>query len=442
MRNIIFLSVIFILFFKVSQKEYSTIQNLLDDTIIQYKVKTDIAEAINDSVSYYSGYGSSLVKHPTKKNYFYLLTDRGPNFTVKPQKTNLFYAFNFEKDKKYKGFPDTNFTPRIGLFYFDGKQFIQKKTIFLKNQDGFNFLGITSVEMKNEVPVFIEDTTITKIQKSDKSIDSEGLVASNDGTFWICDEYEPALFHFDANGKMLHKKINPHKYVKVNGIDLKLPKVFSKRKVNAGLEGVTSIKNDSILVCVLQKPIINYKNDKKLIKDCRFIRICWLNLFTGELKEFVYITESPKLFVSEIRTINDSTFLIIERDGKNPITEKSKKIIFKITIPKNITNIHTSNDNEFGKLFDNKTLEELTMEEFDNTGIVPVKKEVFFDIIKEIPNFSHEKIEGVELIDNQLFFINDNDFAIDFENKTSKIIQIKNNDKIDKCFIYSTILSF
>ena len=438
MRTIIFLSLIFIFSFNISQKNYPTNQEISDDTIFQYKVKTDIAEAINDSVSYYSGYGSSLVKHPTKEKYFYLLTDRGPNFTVKPKKTNLIYSFNFEKDKKYKGFPDTNFTPRIGLFYFDGKQFIQKKTIFLKNQDGLNLVGITSVKMKNEIPVFIKDTIITKIQKSDKSIDSEGLVACKDGTFWICDEYEPALFHFDANGKMLHNKINPHKNVTVNGIDLKLPKVFSKRKVNAGLEGISSIKNDSILICVLQKPIINYKNDKKLIKNCRFIRICWLNLFTGELKEFVYVTESPKMFVSEIRTINDSTFLIIERDGKKPLTEKSQKIIFKITIPKNITNIHATDDNEFGKLYNNKTLEELSLEEFENLGIIPVNKEVFFDIIKKIPSFSHEKIEGVELIDNQLFFINDNDFAIDFENRTSKIIQVKNNNKIDKCFIYST----
>ena len=428
--------VVFFVSFNFNTEQKICVQDM-QNTVYQYPVKTDIAVKMNDSVSYFDGYGSSLVKHPSKKNYFYLLTDRGPNFTVKPKKTNLNYSFEFDEDKKYKGFPDTNFTPRIGLFYFDGKQFTQVKTIYLNNQDGVPLLGITSKTLLNEIPVFINESTITKIKKTDNSIDSEGLVACQDGSFWICDEYEPALFHFDENGRMTHKKINPINKVNINGIDLKLPQVFSKRKVNAGLEGVTSIKNDSVLICVIQKPLINYKNDKKLIKNCRYIRICSLNLFTGEVKEFVYVTENPKMFVSEIRSINDSTFLVIERDGNSPDTEASNKMIYKIMLQKNTSNIHSNDDSEFGKLYDGKTLEELSLQEFENFGIIPFKKELFFDILKEIPDFQHEKVEGMELVDNKLFFVNDNDFAIDFANKKGTIIQVLNKDKIDNCIIYS-----
>lgn len=32
-------------------------------------------------------------------------------------------------------------------------------------------------------------------------LDSEGLVALKDGTFWVSDEYGPHIIHFDTTGK-------------------------------------------------------------------------------------------------------------------------------------------------------------------------------------------------------------------------------------------------
>lgn len=50
------------------------------------------------------GYGSDMTGHPTNKNQFYALTDRGPNATYKKG--------NFGKGKI---FPTPDYTPRIGL---------------------------------------------------------------------------------------------------------------------------------------------------------------------------------------------------------------------------------------------------------------------------------------------------------------------------------------
>ncbi len=36
---------------------------------------------------------------------------------------------------------------------------------------------------------------------NDYGLDSEGLAALNDGTFWVSDEYRPHIVHYDANGK-------------------------------------------------------------------------------------------------------------------------------------------------------------------------------------------------------------------------------------------------
>ena len=52
----------------------------------------------------YGGFGSALSAHPTAKNQFYALTDRGPNTT---------YNVNHDHGKI---FLDPTYTPRIGLF--------------------------------------------------------------------------------------------------------------------------------------------------------------------------------------------------------------------------------------------------------------------------------------------------------------------------------------
>lgn len=409
----------------------------LTDTIIKLEIKADSGVKINDSVSYYLGYGSSMTKHPTKENYYYLLTDRGPNFGIYPDKTNLFYNFELE-ETHYQGFADTNFVPVIGLFFFDGEQFILEKNILLSNEKGEHLNGITTNMIATETPVVITDSSIVLLKRSDRGIDCEGMAAATDGTFWICDEYEPAIFHFDKDGKMLHKRINPYESIQINGVNIKLPSVYSKRQPNAGLEGIATTKNDSVLFCVVQRPLANFvdKENKNVTKKSQIIRICSLNLFTGETKEFVYVTENSKTYISEMRAISDTTFLVIERDGKNPTEEESQKYIYRVTVSQNVTNINSADDNEFGKLFDNKTIEELSFSKLEKNNIISLKKELLFDITKEIPDFNHEKVEGIELVGNKILFVNDNDFSINFDHKTNTIIQSKTNNEVKKCFIY------
>ncbi|MBE7502539.1 MAG: esterase-like activity of phytase family protein [Verrucomicrobiales bacterium] len=38
--------------------------------------------------------------------------------------------------------------------------------------------------------------------------DFEGLVVDPaDGSFWMCDEYRPALYHFDATGTLIQRYV-------------------------------------------------------------------------------------------------------------------------------------------------------------------------------------------------------------------------------------------
>ena len=60
------------------------------------------------------GFGSEISAHPTEKNQFYALTDRGPNTT---------YDVNGDKGKI---FLDPSYTPKIGLFQLHENGTIEK----------------------------------------------------------------------------------------------------------------------------------------------------------------------------------------------------------------------------------------------------------------------------------------------------------------------------
>ena len=90
------------------------------------------------------------------------------------------------------------------------------------------------------------------IQGFDESgLDSEGLVALRDGTFWVSDEYGPHIVHFDANGKEV-ERINPFAADPRNKAGRLLPAELSTRWPNRGMEGLTITPDGKTLVALLQ----------------------------------------------------------------------------------------------------------------------------------------------------------------------------------------------
>ncbi len=73
------------------------------------------------------------------------------------------------------------------------------------------------------------DLNGTVLAPSDHGLDSEGLVAMPDGTFWVSDEYGPFIVHFDANGKEL-ERLSP--------FDGTLPTELSLRSPNQVMQAV------------------------------------------------------------------------------------------------------------------------------------------------------------------------------------------------------------
>ncbi|WP_194532878.1 esterase-like activity of phytase family protein [Zobellia nedashkovskayae] len=390
---------------------------------IQYPLPHSVLSTINSNVEIRNGgFGSGATAHPNNEDEFYAITDRGPNT-------------NFLEGKK---FPVADYTPRIGHFAVTASgEITLLQSILLKDPSGKLITGIPNPEGKGATGEIPYDASGNKIAFDDFGLDSEGIVALKDGTFWVSDEYGPHIVHYSANGVQL-ERISPTGVNEGTG-DRKLPAVFAKRRANRGMEGLAITPDEKTLVGIMQSTLYNPEKIQSNIT-----RIVTFNLETGYTKQFVYVQEEANLSNSEITAISNTEFLVVERDGKFAGEEAAQKHIYKINLS-GATDISGINpEEEFGLMIGDKTIEQATPEELTAANIVPVHKELVIDLVAEL-GYPHDKLEGIWIMDNNtLGFINDDDFAVS-DNDGDGVIEQKilpGSTDIDASSLYMVKANF
>ncbi len=301
---------------------------------------------------YIGGYGSSMAYSETEDLY-YFLTDRGPNVDGKTPESKVFAL--------------PGFVPHIGKFRLQGDSLLLVEKIELKEADGTPFSGIPNAKgdgATHETAYNLQGDTITNSGR--RGIDPEGLALAPDGTFWISDEYAPYILHFDKNG-FLMEEFSPF-----NG---SLPAHYATRRANRGMEGLTISKDGKTLTGIMQSPLVS--------DTAMHVRIICINPVNKSTREYFYPL-SGNTMVSEILFVKENEYLVLERDGSFPKKGKGFKKVFRINTAKT-----------------------------DRNGVL--KKDLYLDILAAIPDYQHDKPEGIALIDNgkTLCIINDDDFGID-----------------------------
>lgn len=366
----------------------------------------DRAEAQNPAIItqvgnvkvYNGGFGSAVVQDPNDHTAFYLLTDRGSNIdgTVADSKV----------------FADPGFAPQIGKFRLMGDQLILEKTIELKNENGAKLNGLPNPPGFGYSGELALDVNNNTLPNSIDGLDSEGLAMAKDGTFWVSDEYGPHIVHFDANGETI-ERINPFG----NGTGgRRMPLVFAKRRPNRGMEGLTITPDGKTLVGIMQFPL--YNPSPAEVSGSLVTRILSFDIATGASKEYVYLIDRANLQAnSEISAIDNTTFLVLERDGEyatNANRSTVVKKVYKIDIG-NATDISDPANGVNGKLFGGLTVEQLkTSANLAANGIKPVTKTLVADLMTDIPAlYPHDKAEGIAIINSTTIAIsNDDDFGV------------------------------
>lgn len=152
-------------------------------------------------------------------------------------------------------------------------------------------------------------------------LDPEGVRVSNDGKFvFISDEYGPFVYQFHRNsGRRIKTFTLPSKFAvtKLRAVEtgadgeIEVNKIANGgtggRTTNKGMEGLAITPDGTTLIGVMQA---NLLQDTK-----KYIRIVTIDIASRATNEYAYKLVSGS-GISEILAINNTEFLVLERDGE------------------------------------------------------------------------------------------------------------------------------
>jgi hypothetical protein len=333
-------------------------------------------------------------------------TDRGPN--AEPTGSNRPFAL-----------PD--FQPQLVRFELNqhtGEISITEQ-IGLNRADGTPLTGLPNLQAgaagtayTDEVPI---DVFGNPLANDKLGGDFEAIVVAPDGTYWLSDEYRPAIYQFDRHGNLLNRFIPEGAPTATGEFGTPaFPTVYAQRRTNRGFEALAL--EGTKLYAFIQSAIDNPDTPGDTTsRNSRNLRIMEFDVVTQQVTgEYLYILDSISGAgnartdkIGDAVSLGNGRFLVIERDDR--ATADANKLIYEIDLT-GATNIN--NPATLAAIPVGKTIEQLTVAELSAANIDPVNKRLTVNAAS-IGYTGVEKLEGLALIDhNTLAIINDNDFGV------------------------------
>ena len=367
-----------------------------DTPIKDFQNKLPPKSVPNDRKVLLGSVGSDLW-HSAKdaRDEFWMITDRGPNGQIAVEQRNR------------RTFWVPEFNPTIVRVKTEGKSIRIVEAIPIVGQSGKPVTGLPNLKDFDETPYNYSAQEVLPLNPN--GLDTEGLVRTSAGDFWVADEYSPSIVHVDRTGKVLKRYIPVG--LNLEGTDYSvakvLPAIYGKRKINRGFEGIALSTDEKTLYLVLQSPLLN--PDRKTGDLSRNTRVLVFDI-GGEkvVAEYAYRFDVSKEFdpnpkntpdemkLSGVVVLNPTTLLVLERTDL-----VAKLYSVDMTKATNILNTPWSDPKT------TPTLESLA--DPATTEVRALPKTLILDLssIEGMP----EKIEGIALIDrNTIAVANDNDF--------------------------------
>jgi hypothetical protein len=342
-----------------------------------------------------SGMGSAVANGPTPGT-FWFLTDRGPN--VDYPGTN--------PDGKL--FPVPRFTPRLGLHASTGASLRLTREINLALSSGMRLTGLplplATCGSTNEKGYVLDGSIVSTVSDAN-GIDPEGLAVAPNGDFWISDEYGPFIVRFDAGGRQV-ARYGPCAGA---GITQALPTVLATRRANRGMEGLTMTPSGKV-VGMMQSPLDNPRTAGRASRALRIVVFDPANPTPSATTQYVYLLDASNLLSSEIVALDESHFLVLERDGNFPPAAVKRIYIVNLA---GATDESDPANSATGKSYGafGATLESVT--DYAGAGIVPVTKQLVVDLLTDVAGYPHDKPEGLAVIGtDRIVIANDDDFGV------------------------------
>jgi len=357
-------------------------------------------------------------KDPVTGNLKFIThTDRGPN----AEPTGLLRPFLL---------PD--FAPEIVRFKLNrqGKLKLTER-IQLQRAPGDLLTGLSNLTLpggtansayNDETPV---DLLGNELPLDPLGGDFEGIVTDpRDGSFWMCDEYRPAIYHFDTNGVLINRYVSIGTAAAADAVpgtygEEVLPAVIAQRRQNRGFEAI-AWDNGKIYAFVqspARNPVTLPNGTLNASKNVRVVEFNPTNLVT---KQYMYVMDNPNLGadpnsradkIGDAVSFGNGEFLVVERDD-DAVPDDDVTVIEKKVYRFNLAGATdvSGQDGLIGST--GKTVDQLTVAEMLANGIRPIEKILHIDL-NAVGYNQVEKVEGVTIIDPwTIAVINDNDFGV------------------------------
>ncbi|MDZ8077874.1 MAG: phytase [Nostoc sp. DcaGUA01] len=358
-------------------------------------------------------------------------TDRGPNG---------------EPDGVNRPFLLPDFQPEIISFELNrttGEIIITNRTKLFRQDGTTPLTGLPNLQAVGNGLAYTDEIAVdldnNVLANDPLGADLEGIVVAKNGDYWLVDEYRPAIYHFDSNGKLIERFIpqgtatapDPDQPAGTFGIEV-LPAVYAQRRNNRGFEAVALEGNK--LYAFIQSPIDNpdVANDATS-KASLNLRILEFDIVTKQVAaEYLYRLEGLPATdkIGDAVSLGNGKFAVVERDDNG--TSAGNKLIYQIDLA-GATNIN--NPANF-TLPAGKTIEQLTSAELATANITPVTKSLIANAA-QLGYTGVEKLEGLALVaPNTLALLNDNDFNITGNTPAQRlgILELPNNLTIEPTF--------
>ncbi len=368
----------------------------------------------------FSGLHFEGIDPRTGRYKFLTHTDRGPNA---------------EPNGISRPFLLPGFTPEIVRFELDRKKGILTLTERLplknvKNAEGHPLTGLPNIAINDsgntpyndEKPV---DLLGNALPLDPLGGDFEGIVVNpEDGTFWMVDEYRPAIYHFDQDGVLIERFVPRGTAAAAGqpagtfGIEA-LPEVLAQRRQNRGFEAIAF--DGGKIYAFVQSPLRNPDTlSNGQLNAMTNVRVVEFNPLTHATRQFVYVMDNPNLGpepntradkIGDAVSFGNGEFLVVERDDDS-VPGDSPSVIEKKVYRLNLTGA-TDVSSLSGLIgATGKTVDQLTVAELVANGIHPIEKILHLDLNAAGYN-RVQKVEGLTLVDPQtIAVINDNDFQV------------------------------
>lgn len=309
--------------------------------------------------------------------------------------------------------------------------------IQLRNSDGTPVTGRSNASISGGKTSYNDEVAIdlfgNKLSPDLLGADLEGIAINpRDQSFWMVDEYWPAIYHFDAAGKLIDRIVPVGTVAAFNagrppaqqlpaghfGAEA-LPPVLALRRLNRGFEAVAF--QDGRVYAFVQSPLRNPPGlSNAALGAMRNIRIVEFDPATSQTRQFVYVMDNSAISgennsradkIGDAAAMGNGQFVLLERDDdaidSDPAAAIEKKIYrFSLAGATDISGL-TGTIGDTGK-----TVDELTAAELDANHIHPVAKYLHVDL-NQVGYNMVEKIEGLAVVSpHQIAVLNDNDFGV------------------------------